>query len=119
MLPEDMENYLAEISRVLKPGSRCLMSYYLLDEESPACMTAGKGDKSRGVTTTFDFVYSDVCRYAVAECSEQSVAYEEGSVRGLFARYGLQIESCWYGNGSGRRDGVADSEQDGFVAVKE
>ena len=34
MLPHDMENYLSEISRVLRNNGRCLITYYLLNEES-------------------------------------------------------------------------------------
>ena len=34
MLPQDLENYLSEISRMLKPGGRCMISYFLLTPET-------------------------------------------------------------------------------------
>jgi SAM-dependent methyltransferase len=34
MLPRDMDNYLAEVSRVLKQGGNCLITYFLLNQES-------------------------------------------------------------------------------------
>jgi len=34
MLPPDMENYLREITRVLKPGGRCLITNFLLNAAS-------------------------------------------------------------------------------------
>ena len=34
MLPADMENYLSQISRVLKPYGKCLLTFFILNEES-------------------------------------------------------------------------------------
>jgi len=34
MLPQDMENYFSEIARILKRNGRCLMTFFLLNEES-------------------------------------------------------------------------------------
>ena len=34
MLPNDMENYLSEISRVLKNDGRCLITFLLINEDS-------------------------------------------------------------------------------------
>ncbi|AXF85333.1 Demethylrebeccamycin-D-glucose O-methyltransferase [Ephemeroptericola cinctiostellae] len=34
MLPEDLEHYLSEISRVLKKGGVCFITYFLLNNES-------------------------------------------------------------------------------------
>jgi ubiquinone/menaquinone biosynthesis C-methylase UbiE len=40
MLPDEIENYLNEIERVLKPGGRCLCTFFILDPaekiENPA-----------------------------------------------------------------------------------
>ena len=45
MFPPDVKHYLDEISRVLKPGGRCLSSYFLMNEESLALSAAGKGNR--------------------------------------------------------------------------
>lgn len=34
MLPSEVENYLFEINRVLKPGGKCLATFFILTEES-------------------------------------------------------------------------------------
>ncbi len=36
LLPDDLQNYLAEIARVMKPGARCFITYFLLNSESNA-----------------------------------------------------------------------------------
>ena len=41
MIPEDMENYLIEIARVMKPGGICLATYFILDEVSRQNIAAG------------------------------------------------------------------------------
>src|SRR5271155_3552868 len=42
MFPPDVEHYLDEIARVLKPGGRCLSTFFLLNEETSALIAAGK-----------------------------------------------------------------------------
>lgn len=94
MLPRDMEHYVAELARVLRPGGRCLATYFLL----------GGGARGR-VPAGLDF------RYAAAGCAlidptrpEAAVAYEEGSLRVIFARHGFALqEPVRYGSWSGRR----------------
>ena len=42
MLPSDVKHYLHEIVRVLKPGGRSLITFFLLNEESSALIKEGK-----------------------------------------------------------------------------
>jgi hypothetical protein len=35
MLPDAVEQYLREISRLLAPGGVCVASYFLLNDETP------------------------------------------------------------------------------------
>ena len=42
MVAEEVEHYLSEIARVLKPGGRCLISFFLLNEESLGLIARGK-----------------------------------------------------------------------------
>ena len=44
MLPPDVEHYMYEIVRVLKPGGRSLITFFLLNEESSALIKEGKGN---------------------------------------------------------------------------
>ena len=39
LLPDAVENYLAEIHRVLAPGGRSFVTYFLIDEESKSLMS--------------------------------------------------------------------------------
>jgi len=85
MLPQDTENYLREISRVLKKGGRCLISFFLLNEESMRLMDAGK--------STFDFKYEfGNYRTVDRDSPELAVCYDEAFVLDLYQKCGLNIK---------------------------
>lgn len=110
MLPRDMEHYLSEISRVLKPGGTCLATYFFLNVEAQKLMAEGQSRLS--------FVYKGENYLTVDEkVPEANVAYEENFVRGLFAKHDLRIrEPIYYGLWSGRKDYL--SYQDIVIAEK-
>ncbi|MDD2768630.1 MAG: methyltransferase domain-containing protein [Methylococcus sp.] len=110
MLPLDMENYLSEVARVLKPGGRCLITYFLLNPDSSALIDAGKAG--------FSFRHElPGCRIENPEVPEAAVGYDNDWVRRLFGKYGLSLlEPIHYGNWSGRPDGL--SWQDIVIAAK-
>ena len=78
ILPKDVEHYLSEITRVLRGGGRCLISWFLLNEESLGLIDSNK--------STLDFRYEieAVCRTIDREQPEMASAYNEDSVRGLY-----------------------------------
>jgi len=43
LLPESMRHYLSEVSRVLKRGGRCFITFFLINEESLGMIEAGAG----------------------------------------------------------------------------
>ncbi len=43
LLPPDAAHYLAELGRVLRPGGRCLATFFLVNPESAALVDAGRG----------------------------------------------------------------------------
>ena len=95
MLPRDMENYLSEIARVLKPGGRCVVSYLLLNDEARRNIEAGGG--------AFDFRHKieEGCYAQLPELPEAAVAYEEERIRALFNDLSLRIrEPIRYGTWS-------------------
>lgn len=104
LLPDDMEHYVAEISRVLKPGGHCFASYNLLDAEARALM--GNGRAMRRFTRVGPHWIVD------AKVPELAVAYEDDYVHDLFDRHGL-APSFHYGTWSGRQLSAAE-EQFGF-----
>jgi hypothetical protein len=111
LLPADMENYLAQVSRVLKPGGRCLITFFLLNPESNRLIEAGRSslDLRHGAGT-----------YRVADPAEPErvVGYDEQHVEELYRQNGLQIRRpIRYGSWCGRSEYV--SYQDIVVAQKE
>ena len=110
MLAMDMENYLSEISRVLKKDGTCFITFFLLNQESTSRI-----EKKQ---SKFDFKYQDEnCRLEVKNLPESAIAYEERFVRNLYEKYGLEIhEPIEYGSWCGREEFL--SFQDAIVARK-
>lgn len=110
MMPGDVENYLSEISRVLAPGGRCLITYFLLNGESLACLHAG--------ASTLDFsVERGVCRTINSDTPEEAVAYDEEYVTGLYGKNRLSVAApVRYGSWCGRDNFM--SYQDVIIASK-
>lgn len=94
MLPEDVDNYLGEIARVLKPGGRCLATFFIMNEETKQYMDAFHGLKfahDRG-----DYLLLD------PKVKEANVAYKEAPLFRSIEAHGLKVESLQYGYWSGR-----------------
>ncbi|NQS91273.1 MAG: class I SAM-dependent methyltransferase [Chloroflexi bacterium] len=111
MLPLDMENYLSEISRVLKIGGRCLITFFILNEESEGLIRAGH--------SKLDFCYKINDGLTIDENDpEAAIAYNEGFIKMLFEKHELKIiQPIYYGSWC-KRDNFL-SYQDIIVAVKE
>jgi SAM-dependent methyltransferase len=108
MTPGDVEHYLSEVFRVLAPG-RCLISYFLLNEESRRLIASGKSTLAfTGVDGGYATVSPDV--------PERAIALEEEFVRSLYGRLGLQISRLDYGSWCGREESL--SYQDLILATK-
>ncbi|MBI5928680.1 MAG: class I SAM-dependent methyltransferase [Chloroflexi bacterium] len=111
MLPAELGNYLSEIARLLKPGGRCLITYFLLNEDSRQLIEAGKNPIPMEYRTAEYWARNK-------HVPEEAIAFDEAQIRGLYAKYGLRIEDpIRYGIWSGRT-GVSDW-QDIVVAVKD
>ena len=111
LLPDEVENYLSEIGRVLAPGGRCLASFFLLNEESL--------DSIRSGASTINFRH-DFGEYRTKDkdTPEAAIAYPEDYIRSLYAERGLAIvEPIHYGSWPSRRDFL--SYQDVVVALRE
>jgi len=110
MLPKDLENYLAEIARVLKSGGRCMITYFLLTQDSLRAIEEGR--------STQNFRHRGKgYRTVNPDDPESSVAYELEAIRALYSSLGLVIrepvhEGSWYG----RKDYL--TYQDLIVAEK-
>ena len=111
MLVDEVPNYLTEVARVTKPGGRCLITFFLINEESHRLLAEGKARRS------FPFDYG-VYRIENQDRPTNAVAYNEAFVRDLYHQSGLRIEeSVHLGSWRGRED--AHFAQDIIVAFKE
>jgi SAM-dependent methyltransferase len=110
MFPPDVEHYLDEIVRVLKPGGRCLCTFFLLNDESSALIAAGKG--------TFNFKYERPGYRTIHEKREEkAIAFPETYIRDLYGKRGLNLqEPLRYGLWCGRKEYM--SFQDVVIAAK-
>ena len=110
MLPADIENYLAEVARVLKTGGRCLITYFLLNDTSLELI---KEEKSR---FSFEYAFGNY-RIQNKESPEIAIAFDETYIRSLYNKYDLTIrEPIRYGSWSGRTEYL--SFQDMVIATK-
>jgi len=108
MMPGDVEHYLSEIKRVLGSG-RCLISYFLLNDESRHLITRGES------TLAFGNVREG---YATVSCDipEKAIAMVESVVMSFYARLGLKVSGVYYGSWCGRENTM--SYQDLILAGK-
>jgi ubiquinone/menaquinone biosynthesis C-methylase UbiE len=110
MMPQDVENYLSEVGRVLKDSGRCLITFFLLNNMSIDLVSAKK--------SSLDFKYNHG-KYSVVDeyVPESAVAYDELYVRGLYIKHGLTIlDPIYYGYWCNRKQFL--SYQDIIIAKK-
>ena len=85
MLPEGLENYLSEVTRVLKPNGKCLISYFLLTPLRPMDLRDNEirsrfVDSGKGYSTTG------------TQYPEDAVAYNQEYILTLYEKRGLVLE---------------------------
>ena len=114
LLPKDLSNYLREVSRVLKPNGRCLITCFLINQEIRELIQAGK--------SRFQFAHSpeNNCYIEKPDSPEDVVAYNEEFIRKEYLKTGLNInEPIYFGSWSRKvTDPKARHTQDIVVAVK-
>lgn len=97
MLPEDVEHYLREITRVMKARGRCLIAFFLLNPESLNLIQKGR--------STFEFTACFGEYRTTTAIAESAVAYNETFIRQLYLNCGLRlIDSIHYGSWCGRHN---------------
>ena len=91
MFADDVDNYVREIARTLKPGGRCIATVYLLNDEKRAGIAAG--------TAAFTFqIPHEGALIERHDPPEAAVAYEEPALLAIFERAGLRLaEPIRYG----------------------
>jgi SAM-dependent methyltransferase len=110
MLPEDMENYFSEISRLLRKNGRCLITFFLIENLSL--------DTVNDKLNILDFKYKYEGYYTTDKDNpEMAVGYDEIDVRNLFKKYSLKIMEPIHYNVNIRNKEIT-SFQDIIIATK-
>jgi len=79
MFKEDIANYLSEIHRVLKPGGRSLITWFIMRDSAAGGM----------VDLDFAYKYDDVTWTTLKSNPEAALAFDKGFVLGLYQKYGF------------------------------
>lgn len=110
MMPEDVAQYLKQIARVLKPGGRCLATFFVLNDASKEGMMQYDGLK---------FVHN-YGNYALIdpEVKEANIAFEEDWLMQAIAAAGLEVAGNWPGYWSGRDKQACEGFQDTLLLRK-
>jgi SAM-dependent methyltransferase len=110
MMQKDMEHYLKEITRVLRKGGKCFITYFLLNRESLDLVDSGAGRMN------FKYALGEN-RIIDNEIPDSAIAFPEKNIRDLYAANRLEIiEPVYYGDWCGRKNFL--SFQDIVIAVK-
>lgn len=110
MFTKDVDHYLSEIARTLKPGGICMATCFILNEESKDLIAQGQSSQA--------FVHSlDGCMTISLEVPESAIAFELEMLQELISKNGLEIHGdIHFGNWCGRD--LACSYQDILVLRK-
>jgi SAM-dependent methyltransferase len=101
MRPDEIECYLLEIARLLRPSGHLLCTFFLLNPTQRALAAAGKA--------TVDFRWDHgTFRTRDQALPESAIAVDEEVVRIMLTHAGLDLgEPVRYGTWSGRQDGLS------------
>ena len=110
LLSDEVDRYLAETARVLRPGGRLLATFFLLDDAARARLRSG------AAAIAFPHEHWPAA-FARADLPEEAVAYDEAWVHERLAAHGLlprrpPLRGSW----SGRAD--APGFQDVLVSAR-
>lgn len=108
LLPAEAHNYVAEAARVLKPGGRGLLTFFLLNPEAEAALAAGRGHLN------FAHQYPNY-RLVNPALPETAVAHAEPDVLKWLAENNLHAEQICYGNWCGREKFVNGQD---FIIIR-
>jgi ubiquinone/menaquinone biosynthesis C-methylase UbiE len=120
MLPADIEHYSREIARVMKPGGRSMITWFILNEVSEGLIEEQRDRRRDPAQNAHDALFSHdfgVYRTTSPKVPEYVIAYREEFVRSTYRDSGLEIvEPVYYGSWSGRTG--TRLNQDVVVAIR-
>jgi len=91
LVPNSAQQYANEIARVLKPGGRALLSFYVKNDEF-------RRERAQEQKHSLDFQY-DHGDYSIVDEKhpELAIAFEESLLRSIFDKAMLKIDTLSYG----------------------
>jgi SAM-dependent methyltransferase len=96
LLPDDTSNYFNEISRVLKPSGRALMTMFLLDGKPEFVNEIAQ--KRCPHIPLIKWHHKGIYSIAYPDKPEKAVAYQESEVNNLIKKSDLHLEKIYYGS---------------------
>lgn len=110
MLPENASHYFAEAARVLRPGGRCVFSFFLLERY----LTGARRPFNFG-SPAFAFdrrlpAWGDEFAYVNADNPEQMTAYASTLIARMATTSGLEVASVVAGLWSGTEPAAAPTQ---------
>ncbi len=110
MLPEEVENYLGEIHRVLKKGGKCFVTFFILNKHSKAFISTNEN---------FNFPYHKG-HYSLMDekVKGANVAFEEDYLIELFSQKKLNVKNKLYGFWANRKKENCEDFQDVIILEK-
>jgi SAM-dependent methyltransferase len=110
MLPQDVENYISEIQRVLINDKKCFATFFIIEEEKETTQNT-IGSKS------FPHDYGN---YSLMDknVKEANVAYKKSYIEMLLKKNNLEITHFIKGNWSGIQNSELDEHQDIIIFRK-
>lgn len=111
MMPEDIENYVYQISRVLRAGGRCIMTFFIINKENIQNMNTNNG-------LVFNYMYG---HYSLMDkdVKEANIAFQEDYLLNLLDKNKLKVELIKYGYWSGRDKSSCLDFQDIIIVVND
>jgi SAM-dependent methyltransferase len=110
MMPEDLIQYISEISRVLKKDQQCFATFFIIDEQSEASM------KHNG----YKKFPHDFGNYLLMDknVKEANVAFRKSFILDTLKDNNFEINHYFRGNWSGINDNELNEHQDIFIFKK-
>jgi SAM-dependent methyltransferase len=109
MMKQEVDNYLSEVSRTIRPNGRCLITFFLLNREAAKLVSQGKSSLSFRFLRNGSHIEDE-------RNPDRAVAFDEEYVRHQFSRFGMKLEAVKYGGWCGRSEYL--SYQDIAIARK-
>ena len=110
MMPDDVSHYLQEIHRVLKPGGKCFVTFFVLNNESTHFMNCSEALNFKYNLGVYSLIDNNV--------KEANIAYDEKYLVEVIQKNELKTENIFYGFWSGRPKEQSLDFQDTFVLSK-